>query len=90
MEQLILIVFFGRLRKLGKALPALFIDWRSLAITALLVALSVTIPLLILRSRPKWVKAFNGLLDRLMILSGLYLALDALGVVLILIRNLAG
>lgn len=88
-EQIILIVLYGRLRKLGMALP-----WLSGAvpmwITGVLVALSVAIPLLVLRKWSKLQTEVESVLERLTILSGLYLFLDAVGVIVILVRNLGG
>ena len=87
-EQLILIIFFGRLRHLGAAHPWL-VEGAPL-ITALLIALSVAIPLLVLRKRGKLQKASIEILDRLAMLSGLYMFLDFAGIVIILVRNLGG
>jgi hypothetical protein len=87
-EQLILIIFFGRLRKLGIANP--WLVSASPLITAGLIAISVAAPLLILRKSSKLQKAGADILERLTMLSGLYLFLDFVGIVVILIRNLGG
>lgn len=89
-EQLILIVFYGRLRHLGAALPWLGGTAAPMWITAALVALTVIVPLLILNGRSKLQSGVEAVLERLTILSGLYLVLDGVGLIVILIRNLAG
>ncbi len=58
------------------------------AITALIVAVSVAVPLLLLRRYEKMQNGFFALLDRLTMLSGLYLFLDLLAIFLIVYRNL--
>lgn len=87
-EQLILIIFFGRLRKLGMANP--WLVGAAPLIIAGLIALSIALPLLILRKSIKLQKTSVEILDRLTMLSGLYLFLDFAGIVVILIRNLGG
>ncbi len=87
-EQLILIVFYGRLRKLGIAHPWLG-EWAPL-IAAVLITISVAVPLLLFRRRSKLQNAGMEILDRLTMLSGLYLFLDLAGITVILIRNLGG
>jgi hypothetical protein len=90
MEQLILIVFYGRLRKLGMAQPWLANPWVWGSIFVVLIIISVGVPILLLRDNEKLQKSTYGFLERLTTLSGLYLFLDAAGIVLIIIRNIAG
>jgi hypothetical protein len=90
MEQLILIVFFGQLRKFGMANPWLANPWVWGGIFVTLIALSVAIPILLLQGKPKLQKGIDSFLERLTILSGFYLFLDAVGIVIIIIRNVAG
>ncbi len=90
MEQLILIVFFGRLRKLGMANPWLANPWVWGSIFVALIAITVLVPILLLRDKEKLRKNTYALLERLTTLSGLYLFLDAIGIVVIIIRNIAG
>jgi hypothetical protein len=89
-EQLILIVLFGRLRKFGMANPWLADEWVWGSIFVVLIVLTLVVPLLMLRNNPKLQKNVKSFLDRLMILSGLYLFLDGIGIVIIIIRNIAG
>ena len=57
MEQLILIVFYGRLRKLGIANPWLANPWIWGSIFVALIALSVAVPILLLRDNQKLQKS---------------------------------
>ena len=90
MEQLILIVFYGRLRHLGAAWPWLGGTSAPMWIAGVLVTLTMVIPLWILLGREKLQNGLASILGRLTILSGLYLVLDGAGLIVILIRNLAG
>jgi len=90
MEQLILIVFFGTLRKFGMAHPWLVNPWVWGGIFVLLIAITVLVPILLLRENEKLRKTTYAFLDRLTTLSGLYLFLDAVGILVIIIRNVAG
>jgi len=89
-EQLILIIFYGRLRQLGAVWPWLSNTSAPMWIAAALVTLSAVVPLLILHGRSKLQSGVEAVLERLTILSGLYLFLDGAGLIVILIRNLAG
>lgn len=91
MEQLILIVLWGRLRQLARTLTFLATTpWSAQAIVAILVAISVTVPLLLLRKNKKLQQGFYSILERLTLLSGLYLFLDTVGIVIIILRNIQG
>ncbi|MBN2045200.1 MAG: hypothetical protein JW757_09290 [Anaerolineales bacterium] len=90
LEQLILIVFYGRLRKFGIANPWLANDWVWGSLFVALIALSMAVPILLLRKNTKLQDNLNAFLNRLTTLSGLYLFLDAAGIVVIIIRNVTG
>ena len=91
MEQLILIVLWGRLQRLATSLT--FLTTSPLvgqAIFAGLIAISVAIPLILLRKSKKFQQGVYSLLERLTLLSGLYLFLDAVGIGIIIYRNIIG
>ncbi|MEJ2510390.1 MAG: hypothetical protein P8Y72_02210 [Anaerolineales bacterium] len=89
MEQLILIVFWGWLRHLADTLTFLFTSpWSAYIIFAGLIVISVTVPLLLLRKHPGLQEKVYSVLERLTLLSGLYLFIDVIGMVIILIRNI--
>ena len=89
MEQLILIVFWGWLRHLADTLTFLFTSpWSAYVIFAGLIVISVTVPLLLLRKYPGLQEKVYSVLERLTLLSGLYLFIDVIGMVIILIRNI--
>ena len=89
MEQLILIVFWGWLRHLADTLTFLFTSpWSAYVIFAGLIVISVTVPLLLLRKHPGLQEKVYSVLERLTLLSGLYLFIDVIGMVIILIRNI--
>lgn len=89
MEQLVLIIFWGKLRELGATLPFLSgSPWTAQLIAAGLVSISFAVPLLLIRKHPKLQKGAYALLERLTLLSGLYLFLDAIGIMIIIIRNI--
>ncbi|HKJ28456.1 MAG TPA: hypothetical protein VJ965_12510 [Anaerolineales bacterium] len=90
MEQLILIVFWTPLRRLAERAPFLLsADWVPLAILTVLVAITVAVPLFLLHERGKLQETVYLILDRLTMLSGLYLFLDALALVLVILRNVS-
>jgi len=89
MEQLILIVFWGWLRHLADTLTFLFTSpWSAYVIFAGLIVISVTVPLLLLRKQPGLQEKVYSVLERLTLLSGLYLFIDVIGMIIILIRNI--
>ncbi|MEJ2485906.1 MAG: hypothetical protein P8Y68_09245 [Anaerolineales bacterium] len=89
MEQLILIVFWGWLRHLADTLTFLFTSpWSAYVIFAGLIVISVTVPLLLLRKHPGLQEKVYSVLERLTLLSGLYLFIDVIGMIIILIRNI--
>lgn len=89
MEQLILIVLWTRLQALPVRLPFLAAGrWVPLTITAVLVTLSIAVPLALLSKSEKLHRNVFNILERLTILSGLYLFLDAVAFVVVLVRNL--
>ena len=91
MEQLILIVFWGRLQRLAASLTFLAkTPWTSQLIFVLLIVISFTIPLLLLRKNRAIQEGFFSILQRLTLLSGLYIFLDTIGIVLIIYRNITG
>lgn len=88
-EQLILIVFWGRLRSLAMSLPFLTsTSWSAHFIFAVLVAISMAVPLLLLRKYKKFQQSIYAILERLTLLSGLYLFFDAVGIIMIIFRNI--
>ncbi len=88
MEQLILIIFWGWLRHLADSFTFLITQpWSSYVIFAGLIVISVTVPLLLLRKYKGLQAKVYSVLDRLTLLSGLYLFLDAIGIIVIIIRN---
>jgi hypothetical protein len=89
-EQLILIVFYGRLRHFGIANPWLANRWAWGSIFVVVIVLSMAVPILMMRGNSKLQEKINAFLDRLTILSGLYLFLDVVGIVIIIIRNIGG
>ena len=90
-EQLILIVFWGRLRNLASSLSFLAsTSWSAPLLFAGLVAISVAVPILLLRKHKKLQNAVFSILERLSLLSGLYLFLDVVGIVIIIFRNIKG
>jgi hypothetical protein len=91
LEQLILIVFYGRLRKLGMALPNFFGQlWIPMTMLVVLITISALVPIWLLHTKPGFRKGLNTVFDRLILLSGLYLFLDFAGIILIIIRNTGG
>ena len=89
MEQLILIVFWGWLRHLADTLTFLFTSpWSAYVLFAGLIIISVTVPLLLLRKHPGLQEKVYSVLERLTLLSGLYLFIDVIGMIIILIRNI--
>jgi hypothetical protein len=89
MEQLILIVFWGWLRHLADTLTFLFTSpWSAYVLFAGLIVISVTVPLLLLRKHPGLQEKVYSVLERLTLLSGLYLFIDVIGMIIILIRNI--
>jgi len=91
MEQLILIVFWGRLQRLAVSLT--FLTTSPVVVQAIfagLIIISVAIPLLLLRKNKKVQQGVFSLLERLTLLSGLYLFLDAVGIGIIIYRNIRG
>jgi hypothetical protein len=89
MEQLILIVFWGWLRHLANTLTFLFTSpWSAYVLFAGLIVISVTVPLLLLRKHPGLQEKVYSVLERLTLLSGLYLFIDVIGMIIILIRNI--
>ena len=89
MEQLILIVFWGWLRHLADPLTFLFTSpWSAYVLFAGLIVISVTVPLLLLRKHPGLQEKVYSVLERLTLLSGLYLFIDVIGMIIILIRNI--
>lgn len=90
MEQLVLIVFWTPLRRLAAQVPFLVsADWVPLAIFTALVTISVATPIALLRNNEKLQAGWNSLLDRLTLLSGLYLVMDALALILVILRNVS-
>ena len=90
-EQLILIVFYGRLRKLGMAAPRVFSPtWIPMLFLGILIVLSTALPIWLLRTKPGLRKGLDTIFDRLILLSGLYLFLDLAGIIVIIIRNTGG
>jgi hypothetical protein len=90
-EQLILIVFWGKLRHLAQTVTFLATSpGAAQLVFAALVAISVSVPLLLLRKNNKLQQGFLSILERLTLLSGLYLFLDAVGLVIIIYRNITG
>jgi hypothetical protein len=90
MEQLILIVFWTPLRRLAARAPFLVAaDWVPIAIFAFLVAVSVAAPLALLRKNENVQNSLYNILDRLTMLSGLYLFLDAIAFALVIFRNVS-
>ena len=88
MEQLVLIVLWSRLQALPASLPFLAAGrWVPLTIAAVLVAVSVLVPLVFLRKSEKLQGNVFNILERLTILSGLYLFLDAVALALVIYRN---
>lgn len=88
MEQLILIIFWGWLRHLADSFTFLITQpWSSYVIFAGLIVISMTVPLLLLRKYKGLQTKVYSVLDRLTLLSGLYLFLDAIGIIVIIIRN---
>ena len=88
MEQLILIIFWGWLRQLAVTFTFLItIPWSPYVIFTGLIVISVMAPLLLLRKYDGLQTKVYSVLDRLTLLSGLYLFLDAIGIIIILIRN---
>jgi len=91
MEQLILIVLWGRLRRLAASITLLTTSpIVAQAIFAVLIIISVAVPLLFLRNSKKFQQGVYSLLERLTLLSGLYLFLDAIGIGIIIYRNIQG
>ena len=91
MEQLILIVLWGRLHRLAASTPFLTSSpIVTQVIFAVLIIISVAIPLLLLRKSKKIQLGVYSLLERLTLLSGLYLFLDAIGIGIIIYRNIRG
>jgi hypothetical protein len=91
MEQLILIVFWSRLRQLASSFTFLVTTpWSVQVLIVLLIIISVAVPLLLLRRNEKLQNGVFAILERLTMLSGLYLFLDAVGIVIIIFRNIKG
>lgn len=89
MEQLILIVFWGWLRHLANTITFLITQpWSAYVIFAGLIVISVTVPLLLLRKYKRLQVKVYSVLERLTLLSGLYLFLDFIGIIIIIIRNI--
>jgi len=91
MEQLILIVLWGRLQRLATSLT--FLTTTPAAgqvIFAALIVISVAIPLFLLKKSKKFQQGVYSLLERLTLLSGLYLFFDAIGIIIIIYRNIRG
>lgn len=89
MEQLILIVFWGWLRHLANTITFLITQpWSAYVIFAGLIVISVTVPLLLLRKYKGLQIKVYSVLERLTLLSGLYLFLDFIGIIIIIIRNI--
>ena len=90
MEQLILIVLWTRLQALPARLPFLVAGkWVPLTIAVVLVLASVLVPLVFLRKSEKLQRNVFNILERLTLLSGLYLFLDAGALALVIYRNLS-
>jgi len=91
MEQLILIVLWGRLQRLAASLPFLTsTPWSASAIFVVLIILSVAIPLLLMRRSTKLQQSIYAFLERLTLLSSLYLFMDVVGIGIIIYRNIRG
>ncbi len=89
MEQLILIVLWTPLRHLAASLPFLVTSpFLRNGVFALLVTLTILLPLLLMRRSTKLQQTVYDLLDRLTLLSGLYLIIDAAAIILIIVRNI--
>jgi hypothetical protein len=61
----------------------------GLAVLLGLIILSVGWPMLLIHRRAKFETALHSIFERLAPLSGLYLALDVIGVLIVLVRNFA-
>jgi hypothetical protein len=70
--------------------PWLTNPWVWGSIFVVLIAITVGVPILLLRKNEKMRNATYIVIDRLTTLSGLYLFLDAVGIVVIIIRNITG
>lgn len=91
LEQLILIVLHDRLRIYATANPWLISPvWLPQALMAGTIALTTAAAFLLLRNVPTVRQAMDNFLDRVAMLSGLYLLLDAAGLVVIIVRNVTG
>ena len=91
MEQLILIVLWSRLQRLAASLTFLATSPVAVqVIFAALIIISVAVPLLLLRKSKKFQQGVYSLLERLSLLSGLYLFFDAIGIIIIIYRNIRG
>ncbi|HAY84899.1 MAG TPA: hypothetical protein DCY42_08260 [Chloroflexi bacterium] len=89
LEQLILIVFWGKLRNLAASIPFLSAKpWPAQFLFAALVAISVAVPLLLLLRSEKVQGWVNAVLERLTLLSTLYLFFDVVGIIIIIFRNI--
>jgi len=78
-----------------KSLPLLFtglahpirIFYLSVGVLFLLILASIIGPLFFINRSKKYVKATMAVVDRLIILSGLYIVIDIIGIVVVIIRN---
>jgi hypothetical protein len=90
MEQLILIVLWTPLRRLAVRLPFLnSATWVPLLIISAIVASTLVVPLILLRRNQNLQTGLYSILDRLTLLSSLYLVLDAVALVLVIVRNVS-
>ncbi|NIW44549.1 MAG: hypothetical protein GWN14_07135 [candidate division Zixibacteria bacterium] len=89
MEQLILIVLWDQLQLLGRSLTFLgSAPWTAQALFAGLVLITVAIPFLLLKKFNKLQEVVFSILERLTLLSALYIVMDMFGIVIIIIRNI--
>jgi hypothetical protein len=91
LEQLILIVLHDQLRAYAaENLWLISPVWLPQAMMAAIIALTTAIAFLLLRNITSIRLAMDNFLDRVAMLSGLYLVLDVAGFVVIVVRNVTG
>jgi hypothetical protein len=87
--------FFYNGTSIVQALPRLFVDlahpvrmyYLSVGFVFLLILATIVVPLFFIDRSKKYVNSTMAVFDRLIILSGLYIFVDVIGIVIVIIRN---